>query len=172
MAESKSSQVAPPSGDILDQRLLLKVLTSLLKGDFSARMPVDQTGLAGKISDILNEIIKTNARQVEELQRIGKVVGKEGKITQRASLAGAAGGWAAGIESVNTLITDLVQPTTEMSRVIGAVAQGDLRQRMALTIDGRKLTGALLQTAETVNTMVDQVNASASEIAREARSGS
>src|SRR6266550_8954353 len=78
----------------LDSRLLLRVLTDFRKGDFSAQLPVDSTGIAGKIYDTINEIIELNARLTKELDRISRVVGKEGKIRQRVSLPGATGGWA------------------------------------------------------------------------------
>src|SRR5207248_977281 len=104
-----------------------------------------------------------------ELERISRVVGKEGKITQRASLPGAGGGWAASSEFVNSLIGDLVQPTVEVARVIGAVAKGDLSQRMAIEIEGRPLEGEFLRIGRTVNTMVDQLSSFASEVTRVAR---
>src|SRR6185503_17818099 len=96
-------------------------------------------------------------------------VGKEGKIAQRASIGSASGGWAACIDSVNSLIGDLVQPSTEVARVIGAVAKGDLSQTMSLDVDGRPLRGEFLHTARVVNTMVDQLNSFASEATRVAR---
>src|SRR5438093_7268014 len=94
----------------LDSRLLLRVLTDFKKGDFSARLPVDSTGIAGKIYDTLNEIVEFNERLTKELDRISRVVGKEGKIRQRASLPGAMGGWADCVDSVNSLVGDLIQP--------------------------------------------------------------
>src|SRR5207302_1113120 len=96
-------------------------------------------------------------------------VGKEGRITQRMALPTATGGWAKRTEAVNSLITDLVQPTVEVARVIGAVARGDLQQRMALEIDGRPLQGEFLRIGMTVNTMVDQLGSFASEVTRVAR---
>ena len=128
--------------DNLDVKQLLKILTAVKKGDFSVRMPIDQTGLAGKVADALNDIIELNQRMVQEFERISTVVGKEGKISQRASLGSAGGSWTDCIESVNTLITDLVQPMAETSRVIRAVANGDLSQTIALEIDGSLLKGA------------------------------
>src|SRR5207248_2881104 len=104
-----------------------------------------------------------------ELNRVSTVVGKEGKTGQRVSLGGAGGSWGASVDAVNALIVDLVQPTTEVARVIGAVANGDLNQSMALDIDGRPLTGEFLKTAKTVNTMVTQLGAFASEVTRVAR---
>ncbi len=132
-------------------------------------MPIDQTGLAGKIADELNDIIELNQRMAAELDRIGTVVGKEGKIAQRATIGNVEGSWAASVNSVNTLITDLVQPTSETARVIRAVAKGDLSQTIPLEIEDRPLKGEFLQTAKIVNTMVDQLSSFASEVTRVAR---
>ena len=162
-----ATAVAPT--DTLDQKRLLKVLSDYRRGDFSARMPGDRTGIAGKICDALNDAIERNEKLVKELERLSNVVGKAGNIKQRASLPSAEGQWANAIESVNTLVSDLVQPTTEVARVIGAVAKGDLSQSMALEIDGRPLTGEFLRTAKVVNTMVDQLGTFASEVTRVAR---
>jgi len=160
---------AVPATDTLDQRRLLKVLTEYRRGNFASRMPDDRTGLAGKICDALNEAIERNDRLVRELERLSQVVGKGGNIRQRASLAGADGRWAAAVDAANALVSDLVQPTTEVARVIGAVARGDLSNRMALEIDGRPLTGEFLRSAKVVNTMVDQLGTFASEVTRVAR---
>jgi HAMP domain-containing protein/signal transduction histidine kinase/CheY-like chemotaxis protein len=153
----------------LDSRLLLRVLTDFRKGDFSARLPVDNIGVAGKVYDTINEIIDLNSRLTKELERISVVVGTEGKIRHRASLPGATGGWADCIDSVNSLVGDLIQPITDVSRVIGAVAKGDLSQRMEQEVEGRPLTGEFQRTARTVNTMVDQLSTFTSEVIRVAR---
>src|SRR5919202_75768 len=155
--------------DELDAKQLLRTLAAVKKGDFTVRMPLDQTGMAGKIADTLNDIIERNERMAAELERISTVVGKEGKITQRASIGNVGGSWAACFDSVNTLITDLVQPMAETAHVIRAVANGDLSQTIALEIEGRPLKGEFLQTAQIVNTMVDQLNSFASEVTRVAR---
>ena len=117
-------------------------------------MPVEQTGVAGKISDTLNDIFELSERTAKELERISKIVGKDGKTTQRASLAGAGGSWAGYMDSVNVLIDDLINPSSEVSRVVEAVAKGDLTQKVALEIEGVPLKGLFLKTAKTVNTMV------------------
>jgi HAMP domain-containing protein/CheY-like chemotaxis protein/signal transduction histidine kinase len=155
--------------DTLDAKQLLGVLTALKKGDFSARMPSDLTGLAGKIADTLNEIIEINEQMAEGITVVSRVVGRDGRLTQRASVPTVSGGWATIVKSVNTLIDDLVRPTTEMARVIGAVAKGDLSQTMALDVDGRPLKGQFLSAATTANTMVDQLSSFASEVTRVAR---
>ncbi len=163
------STAPTPVAEVINTKHLLKVLTALRKGDFSARMPVDQIGIAGKISDTLNEVIELNENMTAEFERISRAVGKEGKITQRASLGNTSGCWAECVASVNSLIGDLVQPGTEVARVIGSVAKGDLSQAMALEVDGRPLKGEFLRTARVVNTMVDQLNSFASEVTRVAR---
>jgi HAMP domain-containing protein/CheY-like chemotaxis protein/signal transduction histidine kinase len=155
--------------EVLDSKLLLRTLMAVKKGDFSARMPTDQTGVAGKIADTLNEVIELNEKLHRELARIGTVVGEDGRINQRASLGSAGGAWEGCVDSVNTLIAGLVQPTTEVTRVIGAVAQGDLSKTMALEIENKPLKGEFLRTAKIVNTMVDQLNSFSSEVIRVAR---
>ncbi len=148
---------------------LLAALTAFKRGDFSVRLPDDWTGVAGKVADTFNDVIGLNERMSGELDRIGRVVGKEGRISQRISLGAVSEGWADSIECINTLIGDLVHPTSEMSRVIGAVAKGDLSKKMAREIEGRRLQGEFLQSARTVNAMVDQLGAFASEVTRVAR---
>jgi HAMP domain-containing protein/CheY-like chemotaxis protein/signal transduction histidine kinase len=150
-------------------RVLLRVLTAVKKGDFKVRMPVEYTGAAGKIADTLNDIIDMNEHMAREIERISSVVGKEGKLNQRAQVPAAGGSWAILADSVNSLIGDLVQPTNEIARVIGAVAKGDLTRTMAIEFDGRPLKGEFLRTAKTVNTMVDQLSSFASEVTRVAR---
>src|SRR5450830_653009 len=153
----------------LDLKLILSTLMALKKGDFSARMPSDWTGVSGKIADTLNDIIETNERIVRSVTETSRVVGREGRLTQRAPVTNVSGGWATIISAVNTLIDDLVRPTTEMARVIGAVAKGDLSQTMALEVDGHPLKGQYLRAATTANTMVEQLSSFSSEVTRVAR---
>jgi len=153
----------------LDLKLILQTLMALKKGDFSARMPSDWTGVSGKIADTLNDIIETNEKLVKAVTEVSRVVGREGRLTQRASVHNVSGGWSTIISAVNTLIDDLVRPTTEMARVIGAVAKGDLSQTMALEVDGHPLKGQYLRAATTANTMVEQLSSFSSEVTRVAR---
>jgi len=155
--------------DQLDSKQLLAALTAFKRGDFSAQLPDDWTGIAGKIADTFNDAIRVNQHLTQELARIGRVVGKEGRIRQRASLGEASGSWTDAMKSVNNLIEDLVHPTSEMARVIGSVAKGDLSQTIATEIEGQALEGEFLRTAKIVNTMVRQLSAFASEVTRVAR---
>ena len=161
----KAIEVTPKSFE----RMLLRTLTAMRKGDFKVRMPVELTGGAGKIADMLNDILELSERTADEVEKIATVVGKEGKLNQRLQIPAASGQWVVIAESVNSLVGDLVQPTNEISRVIGAVARGDLSRTMAIEFDGRPLKGEFLRTAKTVNTMVDQLASFASEVTRVAR---
>jgi HAMP domain-containing protein/CheY-like chemotaxis protein/signal transduction histidine kinase len=153
----------------LDPKALLKTLRSFRKGDFTARLPLDLTGIDGEIAQAFNDIAELNQGLSRELDRMARVVGKEGQIGERGKLPTATGCWAECIESVNSMIGDLVQPTTEVARVIGAVAKGDLSQTMQLDIDGRPLRGEFLRIGKVVNTMVGQLCSFASEVTRVAR---
>ena len=158
-----------PSCDTLDLTQLLSTLQAFKRGDLSARMPADWTGLAGTIAGTLNDIIHMQSTMVEEITEVSDVVGREGHFERRARVPQACGGWATMVRSLNGLIDDLVRPTIEMDRVLGAVAQGDLAQTMTLDVNGRLLKGQFQHAATTANTMVDQLGAIASEVTRVAR---
>src|SRR6478752_2917313 len=159
------TQVAPGN----EMAALLLALNALRKGQSGVRLPVQWTGVAGKVADAFNEVVELNERMASELSRLSRVVGKDGKLSQRAAMHGVSGFWQETVESVNDLIDDLVHPTSETARVIGAVAQGDLSQTMALEVDDRPLQGEFLRTAKTINKMVDQLSSFASEVTRVAR---
>src|ERR1035438_8680455 len=125
--------------DDLDEAVLLRVLSDVKNGDFTVRMPVQWTGVAGKIADTLNDVVIANQILGAELARVSRVVGKEGKLSQRVALRGSDGVWSDSIESVNSLIEDLVRPTSEMQRVIGAVADGDLSKKITADVHGEVL---------------------------------
>src|SRR6185295_14923155 len=148
---------------------LFHALRAISRGDFSVRMPAHWTGTAGKIADELNNVIELNERMALELERLHRVVGQEGRISQRATLGDVSGSWAGMIDSVNSLVSDLVQPTSEMARVVGAVAAGDLSQTIALELEDRPLRGEFLRTARTVNKMVDRLTSFTGEVTRVAR---
>ena len=152
-----------------DKKHLLMALLALKKGDFSFRLPTHLKGIDGQMSEVFNHIAELNQTMTQEFERISRVVGKEGKITERINLTNLGGSRMDWVKSINTLIGDLVWPTSEMARVIGAVATGDLSQNISLKLDNRPLKGEFLRTAKTVNTMVDQLGSFASEVTRVAR---
>ncbi|HEX7637054.1 MAG TPA: HAMP domain-containing protein, partial [Burkholderiaceae bacterium] len=152
-----------------EMQQLLAALTALRKGDAGVRLPMHWTGVAGRVAEAFNDVVEQNVDMAEELARLRRVVGKEGQLKQRASLRAARGFWADSVDCINSLIDDLVHPTSEVARVIGAVAQGDLNKSMALEVDGRPLEGEFLRTATTINRMVDQLGNFSAEVTRVAR---
>ena len=150
------------SSDI-DTTVLLEVLARVSEGDFTARMPLDRDGAAGKAADSLNAVIVANQSLEAELDRIYQVVGKGGELSQRVHLGGSMG-WTHSMHAVNGLIDALVRPTSEMQRVIGAVACGDLGEKVSADVSGE-----MLDLKNTINAMVDQLNGFVSEVTRVAR---
>jgi HAMP domain-containing protein/signal transduction histidine kinase/ActR/RegA family two-component response regulator len=155
-----------------DEAALLNELASALarvrQGDLKVRLPRG-VGLAGEVADAFNEVVALQQHRNREFVRISRVVGREGRTTERLDEEIYDGAWADGVRAVNSLIDDLGRPTTEIARVIVAVAEGDLSQQMALEIDGRPLRGEFLTIGRAVNTMVDQLSSFASEVTRVAR---
>jgi len=168
-APRKNNGTPVPGGSELDLSKLLQALQSVRDGDFSVRLASDQTGIAGKVADTFNEIVSANHRLAQELERVGQFVGKDGKTRHRMSSERRSGAWGAMEQSFNTLIDDLLWPTTEVTRTITAVAKGDLQQTMSLEVDGRALKGEFLRSATIVNTMIAQMSAFTSEVTRVAR---
>jgi len=152
-----------------DLKGLLRALQAMRDGDFSVRLAPDQTGLHGKIADTFNELVTCNQRLCQELERAGQLVGKEGKTRVRIAAERRGGAWGAMEFSVNTLIDDLLWPTTEVTRTITAVAKGDLTQSMRLEVDGRPLKGEFLRSATVVNEMIARMGVFTSEVTRVAR---
>src|SRR5262245_31797135 len=152
-----------------DARLLLDAMLAFKRGEFGVRLPSDWTGVNGKIADAFNETISMADRLNLEMARLSRAVGKEGKLKQRMFVDGAVGHWATKVESINMLIHDLVWPTAEVTRTIGAVARGDLGEPMALEVDGRPLEGEFLRNAKIVNKMIEQLGVFTSEVTRVAR---
>src|SRR5438034_1000896 len=132
----------------LETSTLLRTLMAFRDGDFSVRLPVDQTGIAGKVCDTLNEIFKLNQRMASEFGRISSAVGKEGRINQR----------------VSPMAGNLTAQVRNIAEVTTAVANGDLSRK--ITVDVR---GEILELKNTINTMVDQLSSFASEVTRVAR---
>ena len=164
-----TQKASSADADRLDTKRLLQVLVSVKKGDFSVRLPAGWTGLNGKIADTLNDIIEMIADSAKEFERVSRVVGEEGKLSQRAALPSGGGAWKSRINAINDLIENLVRPTTEMARVIGAVAKGNLTQTVALEAEGQPLRGEFLRIAKMVNGMVQQLDTFAAEVTRVAR---
>ena len=149
--------------------VILASLQTMRDGDFSVRLPGNWTGLAGKIADTFNDIVAANQQMAKELKRVGQVVGKEGRTRERMRFHLPKAAWGEMEVSVNTLVDDLLRPTTEVTRAIAAVAKGNLTQTVQLDVDGRPLEGEFLRSATIVNTMIQQLGVFTSEVTRVAR---
>jgi HAMP domain-containing protein/CheY-like chemotaxis protein/nitrogen-specific signal transduction histidine kinase len=171
----ESKAPAPGDGDgfsARDEQALeevLRVLTAARDGDFSVRLRARRRDVIGDVQQRCNELIALNGRMAKELARVSRVIGREGRMTERVSLGTVDGAWTDTVESVNAMIDDLVRPTIEISRVIQSVARGDLSQKMALTIEGQPVKGEFSAIGTTVNEMVDQLGSFADEVTRVAR---
>ena len=155
----------PHPTEILDKELL-KVLMEVRNGNFNVRMPIDQVGISGKICDTLNEIISMNEKMTMEFTKASNTIGKQGKLTHRLEVPFDKGAWSTGLESLNTLISDLVHPTIEIAGVISSVAKGNLSQQMPLQIGDHMLQGEFARIAKEVNDMVKQLNLFSMEVTR------
>src|SRR5687767_4658360 len=96
------------SGNGTEMSALLAGLVALKKGKTGVRLPPEWTGVAGKVADAFNEVVELIERMASELERLSRVVGKEGKLSQRASLVDVTGFWQESVDSVNDLIHDFV----------------------------------------------------------------
>ncbi|XXF78663.1 HAMP domain-containing protein [Myxococcaceae bacterium GXIMD 01537] len=164
---SAAPRRATGSADLVALREALETATS---GDLTVRLSPDGKSTHwAEVAHAFNTMMSTHQRFKEELVRVEQVVGREGQMHERATVADMRGDWARGIQAVNSLIADLVQPTTEVARVIGSVARGDLTRKMALELDGQPVKGEFLRIGTTVNSMVDQLRSFAAEVTRVAR---
>jgi methyl-accepting chemotaxis protein len=152
-----------------DLQELLDALRSARDGDVGVRLSAQKSGVMGDVAKAFNQLAERREGLMNELYRVSKVIGREGRMTERARMKGAKGSWADSLGSVNTMIDDLVRPTIEVSRVLDAVAEGDLSQKMALKIQGQPVRGEFLRIGTTVNAMLDQLSSFASEVTRVAR---
>ena len=169
LAALKARQVSLDESPEARLRQVLVAMVAFRDGNFSVRLPTDWVGTDARIAEAFNQTIAQKQRISTEVARLSATVGKEGRLKQRMSLPGAIGEWAAEVDSINTLIDDLVRPTTEIARTIGAVAKGDLGQQMELEVDGHTLKGEFLRSAKLVNTMIEQLSVFTSEVTRVAR---
>ncbi|MEU4008187.1 HAMP domain-containing protein [Streptomyces pseudogriseolus] len=150
---------------------LLGALVSMRDGNFRKRLTVTGDGVMAEIAAVFNEVADRNLHLTGELARVRRMVGREGKLTERLETGPSEGSWAAAIDHSNALVDDLVRPVSEVSRVLSAVAEGDLSPRMELRTQapdgtGHPLRGEFLKVARTVNNLVDQLSTFTDEVTR------
>jgi HAMP domain-containing protein/signal transduction histidine kinase/CheY-like chemotaxis protein len=156
--------------EYLEERLrsLRDALRAAKQGDFSVRLPADgvDDGMFGEVVLAFNSLIEENDALVHELDRVALVVGHEGRISERATLGPVGGSWAIAIDAVNSLVESVAVPTLETTRILGAVAAGDLSQTMSLHLDGQPFRGEFAQLGNTVNSVLNKLRAVSSGVAR------
>ncbi|MFD5779943.1 HAMP domain-containing protein [Streptomyces sp. NPDC126933] len=157
--------------DAAELSRLLTALVSMRDGNFRKRLTVSGDDVMAEIAAVFNEVADRNIHLTGELARVRRMVGREGKLTERLETGACEGSWAAAIDASNALVDDLARPVSEVGRVLSAVAEGDLEQRMDLrshSTDGaeRPLRGEFLKVARTVNNLVDQLSAFTDEVTR------
>ncbi|MET4925372.1 HAMP domain-containing protein [Streptomyces sp. PSRA5] len=153
---------------------LLTALVAMRDGNFRKRLTVSGDDVMAEISAVFNEVADRNLHLTGELARVRRMVGREGKLTERLETGACEGSWASAIDASNALVDDLARPVSEVGRVLSAVAEGDLEQRMELRshfTEGsegteRPLRGEFLKVARTVNNLVDQLSAFTDEVTR------
>jgi len=148
---------------------LCQALTAAEAGEEGVRLTTRRAGPYAEVAKRFNALTQRQAQMSKELARVARAAGREGRLTERVDLNGAGGLWAAAAGSVNGLIDDLVRPTNEVARVISAVADGDLSQKMALEMGGHPVKGEFQRIGRVVNSMVDQLRSFADEVTRVAR---
>ncbi|MFG2297970.1 HAMP domain-containing protein, partial [Streptomyces sp. NPDC048603] len=150
---------------------LLTALVSMRDGNFRKRLTVSGDGVMAEIAAVYNEVADRNLHLSGELSRVRRMVGREGKLSERLETGACEGAWAAAIDASNQLVEDLARPVSEVGRVLSAVAEGDLQQRMDLRTQspdgvGHPLRGEFLKVGRTVNNLVDQLSAFTDEVTR------
>ncbi|WP_086022083.1 HAMP domain-containing protein [Streptomyces hokutonensis] len=174
--QSLKNQRKPRNGttevDAASLDRLLTALVSMRDGNFRKRLTVSGDGVMSEIAAVFNEVADRNLHLTGELSRVRRVVGREGKLTERLETAACEGSWASAIDASNALVDDLVRPVSEVGRVLSAVAEGDLSPRMELRTqaqddgNGHPLRGEFLKVGRTVNNLVDQLSTFTDEVTR------
>ncbi len=145
-------------------RNIAEVTTAVANGDLSKKITVDVRGEILELKDTINTMVDQLNAFAGEVTRVAREVGTEGKLGGQALVRGVAGTWKDLTDSVNSMASNLTGQVRNIAEVATAVAKGDLSKKITVNVSGE-----ILQLKETLNTMVDQLNAFASEVTRVAR---
>jgi signal transduction histidine kinase/HAMP domain-containing protein/CheY-like chemotaxis protein len=153
------------AGNLTDQvRNIAQVATAVAKGDLSQKIDVDARGEILELKSTLNTMVDQLSSFADEVTRVAREVGTEGRLGGQADVKGVSGTWKDLTESVNVMAANLTDQVRSIAEVTTAVAKGDLSQK--IRVDAR---GEIMELKETINTMVDQLSAFADEVTRVAR---
>jgi HAMP domain-containing protein/CheY-like chemotaxis protein/signal transduction histidine kinase len=152
-------------GNLTDQvRNIAQVTTAVARGDLSRKITVDVRGEILELKDTINTMVDQLNSFASEVTRVAREVGTEGKLGGQAQVPGVAGTWADLTDNVNFMASNLTAQVRNIAEVATAIAGGDLSKKITVNVSGE-----ILQLKETINTMVDQLNAFAGEVTRVAR---
>ena len=152
-------------GNLTDQvRNIAQVTTAVARGDLSRKITVDVRGEILELKDTINTMVDQLNGFASEVTRVAREVGTEGRLGGQAQVPGVAGTWKDLTDSVNSMAGNLTGQVRNIAEVATAIARGDLSKKITVSVSGE-----ILQLKDTVNTMVDQLNAFASEVTRVAR---
>ncbi|MET7570119.1 HAMP domain-containing protein [Streptomyces sp. NPDC005492] len=151
-----------------DLRPLLAVMTAARDGDF-AKAPETGHGMVAELTAVFNQIMDRSTHFNSETQRVKRELVRHGRLDERLSASPGQGGWTSRVNDVNQLLDALVAPAANATRVLDAVAGGDLTQRVDLHDGSRQLRGDLRHLGRAVNKMVDQLSLFTGEVTRVAR---
>src|SRR4029077_21032323 len=154
MASNLTSQV----------RNIAEVTTAVANGDLSRKIEVDVKGEILELKNTINTMVEQLRGFASEVTRVAREVGTEGKLGGQAHVPGVAGTWKDLTDSVNGMASNLTGQVRNIAEVTTAVARGDLSRKITVNVSGE-----ILQLKDTINTMVDQLNAFAGEVTRVAR---
>jgi HAMP domain-containing protein/CheY-like chemotaxis protein/signal transduction histidine kinase len=153
------------AGNLTGQvRNIAEVATAIANGDLSRKITVDVRGEILQLKETLNTMVDQLNRFAGEVTRVAREVGTEGRLGGQANVPGVAGTWKDLTDSVNSMASNLTGQVRNIAEVTTAVARGDLSRK--ITVD---VKGEILELKDTINTMVDQLNAFAGEVTRVAR---
>jgi HAMP domain-containing protein/signal transduction histidine kinase/CheY-like chemotaxis protein len=153
------------ASNLTDQvRNIADVATAIARGDLSKKITVDVRGEILQLKETINTMVDQLNSFAGEVSRVAREVGTEGKLGGQAAVEGVAGTWKDLTDNVNSMASNLTNQVRNIAEVTIAVANGDLSKK--ITVDVR---GEILELKETINTMVDQLNAFAAEVSRVAR---
>ncbi|MBR0866720.1 HAMP domain-containing protein [Bradyrhizobium diazoefficiens] len=159
--ESVNSMASNLTGQV---RNIAEVATAVAKGDLSKKITVNVSGEILQLKETLNTMVDQLNAFAGEVTRVAREVGTEGKLGGQAQVRGVAGTWKDLTDSVNSMASNLTGQVRNIAEVATAVAKGDLSKKITVNVSGE-----ILQLKETLNTMVDQLNAFAGEVTRVAR---
>ncbi|HEY0182191.1 MAG TPA: HAMP domain-containing protein, partial [Rhodopila sp.] len=152
-------------GNLTDQvRNIAQVTTAVARGDLSRKITVDVRGEILELKDTINTMVDQLNSFASEVTRVAREVGTEGRLGGQAQVPGVAGTWKDLTDNVNSMASNLTGQVRNIAEVATAIARGDLSKKITVNVSGE-----ILQLKETINTMVDQLNAFASEVTRVAR---